>query len=56
MSYLGVLGSSLGKKCSYLKYSGLEFALLERLVETIKILKFGTKNAWFEYFSDVIWK
>ena len=45
MYYLGVLASSFGKKWSYLKYSGLEFALLERLVETIKILKFGTKSA-----------
>ena len=43
MPYLGVLGSNFEKLLPY-----FEFALLQSLVQKIKILKFRTKNARFE--------
>ena len=49
MPYFDDLGSNFEKPYP-------EFALFPSLVQKVKILKFGTKNAWFPYFETGIWK
>ena len=50
MPYLGIFEQEFQKNFAIFEISALKLALLQNLVQKIKILKFGTKNALFGYF------
>ena len=56
MPYLGIFDQEFQKNFAIFEISALKLALLQNLVQKIKILKFGTKNALFGYFWARIWK
>ena len=50
MPYLGIFGKEIQESIAIFGMSTLDFVKLRNFVKKMKMLKFGTKNAWFGYF------